>query len=100
MLDLRRITSGSMDGAPKRRLAAGRRPVDASRGRASYGVTGEEVKRRIQYYVDRLLRGAKASDLPIEQPTEFGLVLNLGTAKVLGLAVPQAVMLQAAELIR
>jgi putative ABC transport system substrate-binding protein len=67
---------------------------------ASYGVSGAEIQRRVQYYVDRLLRGAKPSDLPVEQPSEFKLVINLKTAKTLGLTVPQTVMLQVTEVIR
>jgi putative ABC transport system substrate-binding protein len=75
-------------------------PVRKAGALASYGVSGAEIQRRVQYYVDRLLRGAKPSDLPVEQPTEFKVVINLKTAKALGLTVPQTVMLQATEVIQ
>jgi len=67
---------------------------------ATYSVPTAEASRRFAYYVDRILRGAKPADLPVEQPTRFELVINLKTATTLGLTIPQTVLLQADEVIR
>jgi putative tryptophan/tyrosine transport system substrate-binding protein len=55
---------------------------------------------RVSYFVDRILKGAKPADLPVEQPTRFEFVINLRTAQALGLTIPQHVLLQATEVIR
>src|SRR5262249_41036460 len=65
----------------------------------SYGPNFPDLFRRSANYVDKILRGAKPGDLPIEQPTKFDFVINLTTAKTLGLAIPESLLLRAAEVI-
>jgi len=69
-------------------------------GLASYGTGISEMFQRAAGLVDRILRGAKPAELPVAQPTKFELVINLKTAKVLGLTIPESVMVQADEVIR
>ncbi len=66
----------------------------------AYGPTLLPVYRRAAYYVDRILKGATPSDLPIEQPMHFELIINLKTAKALGLTIPPILLFQANEVIR
>ena len=90
------------DLAVKSRLPAvyaSREVVDAG-GLMSYGPSTSELFRRAAVYVDKILKGAKPADLPMEQPTKFALVINLKTAKVLGLTIAQSLLIRADEVIR
>jgi putative ABC transport system substrate-binding protein len=73
--------------------------VDAG-GLISYGQNLYALFRRAAVYVDRILKGAKPTDLPWEQPTKIELVVNLKTAKALGIVIPQALLLRADEVIQ
>jgi putative ABC transport system substrate-binding protein len=75
------------------------RDFPASGGLMSYGPDLESLVRRSAVFVDKILRGTKPADLPVEQPTKFDLVINLNTAKALGIAVPQSLLLRADDLI-
>jgi len=71
----------------------------AAGGLAAYGVNFVELCRRAAYFVDKILKGTMPADLPVEQPTKFELVLNLKTAKALGLDLPSSVLARADEVI-
>jgi putative ABC transport system substrate-binding protein len=76
-------------------------PIFARSGAlCTYGPRLTESYRRLAYYVDRILKGAKPVDLPIEQPTQFEFVVNLRTAKKLGLSIPQSMLVRADEIIQ
>jgi putative tryptophan/tyrosine transport system substrate-binding protein len=98
LLHRRRIT----DLAAKSRLPAmyGYREDADAGGLAFYGPSLRDNFRRAAIFVDKILKGAKPADLPVEQPTRFELVINLKTAKALGITIPQSLLLRADEVIQ
>ena len=78
----------------------GNRAYVEAGGLISYGPDINDIWRRAASYVDKILKGAKPADLPVEQPTKFDLVVNLKTAQALGLTLPQEVLMQATEVLQ
>ena len=91
-----------VDLAAKHRLPAmyWERVFAEAGGLMSYAASDRDLHRRAASYVDKILKGTKPSDLPVEQPMKFELVINLKTAQALGLTIPPALLFQADEVIR
>jgi putative ABC transport system substrate-binding protein len=96
-----RASCGDHIAAARNNVPAVHRFSDFARdgGLLSYGPDQVDIFRRAASYVDRILRGAKPGDLPVQFPTKFEMVVNLRTAKALDLAVPPSILLRATEVI-
>jgi len=87
------------DGSRSLWAAVGAQEYAQAGGLIGYGVNLLGLYRRAAYFVDKILKGAKPADLPVEQPTRFELVINLKTAKTLGLEIASAMLVRADEII-
>ena len=88
------------DGAARQRLpSTGNKEFAEAGGLIGYGANNAELYRRGAYFVDRILKGTKPADLPVEGPTRFELVVNMKTAKALGIKIPQSILIRADKVI-
>ncbi len=101
-LAIRRNVTQILELASKRRLptVSGPREFAMDGGLLAYGANYPDLFRRAALYVDKILKGAKPADLPVEQPTKFELIVNLRTAKALGVTIPTSLLTRADELIQ
>src|SRR5215207_8026919 len=91
-----------IEAALKNRLPStyGARQTVKTGGMMYYGADLNDTYKRVAFYVDKILKGAKPGDLPVEQPTKFELVFNLNTAKQIGVTIPQSLLYRADSVIR
>jgi putative ABC transport system substrate-binding protein len=105
------VSGGARMGGNQKRIAdlalksrlpsmSGNREFVEAGGLMFYGADQAESYRRVAYYVDRILNGAKPADLPVEQPMKFELIINLKTAKQIGLTIPQWTLMKADRVIQ
>jgi ABC-type uncharacterized transport system substrate-binding protein len=99
VLSARRISINTLANVARLPTITGLREYVEAGSLMSYGPSVPDLFRRAADYVDKILRGAKPGELPVEQPTKFDLIINLTTAKALGLAIPEPFLLRADELI-